>query len=123
MSSGSPTVFHVMFTSDEPGSGSLRLTMTASARSTEDESCQAIQVGPSEPQPSGTSEPTANLRMSSGDRCAECGSALAIDQRYCVECGTRRGRPRFAIASAGAQDASTAAASRATGGWSRTTAL
>ena len=25
-----------------------------------------------------------------GVRCAECGGALAHDQRYCTECGTRR---------------------------------
>ena len=30
-----------------------------------------------------------------GDRCAVCGAPLAHDQRYCVECGTRRGAPRF----------------------------
>jgi hypothetical protein len=31
------------------------------------------------------------------DRCSECGTALASDQRYCVECGTRRGAPRFSV--------------------------
>lgn len=29
------------------------------------------------------------------DRCAACGSPLAHDQRYCVECGERRGQSRF----------------------------
>jgi hypothetical protein len=29
------------------------------------------------------------------DRCANCGAALATDQRYCVECGERRGQSRF----------------------------
>jgi hypothetical protein len=33
-----------------------------------------------------------------GDRCNNCGAALAADQRYCVECGHRRGKPRFAVA-------------------------
>ena len=33
------------------------------------------------------------------DHCATCGSSLAPDQRYCVECGTRRGKPRFEVAS------------------------
>ena len=28
-------------------------------------------------------------------RCAECGAPMASDQRYCVECGERRGEPRF----------------------------
>jgi hypothetical protein len=32
-----------------------------------------------------------------GDRCANCGSPLASDQHYCVECGERRGKPRFAV--------------------------
>jgi phosphatidylinositol-3-phosphatase len=35
-----------------------------------------------------TSAPTAS---SAADRCAECQARLAHDQRYCVECGTRRG--------------------------------
>ena len=30
-----------------------------------------------------------------GEACAECGSPLAADQRYCLECGTRRGDPRL----------------------------
>jgi hypothetical protein len=32
-----------------------------------------------------------------GDRCSSCGSPLASDQRYCIECGQRRGRPRFSV--------------------------
>lgn len=28
------------------------------------------------------------------DACPECGSALASDQRYCLNCGWRRGEPR-----------------------------
>lgn len=32
-----------------------------------------------------------------GDECAVCGSGMAPDQRYCVECGTRRGKPRFTL--------------------------
>jgi hypothetical protein len=35
----------------------------------------------------------------SSDRCSVCGAHLAVDQRYCVECGTRRGAPRFSLAS------------------------
>jgi hypothetical protein len=37
-----------------------------------------------------TSDPTAT-EPRSVFRCEECGSGLAHDQRYCVECGTRRG--------------------------------
>ncbi len=29
-----------------------------------------------------------------GEPCAQCGSALAADQRYCLNCGRRRGGPR-----------------------------
>ncbi len=29
-----------------------------------------------------------------GDTCAQCGSVLATDQRYCVNCGLRRGEAR-----------------------------
>ena len=44
------------------------------------------------------------------DRCPVCGAHLAVDQRYCVECGTRRGAPRFALASSSV-GATTSAAS------------
>jgi hypothetical protein len=30
-----------------------------------------------------------------GDQCPSCGEALATDQRYCLECGQRRGDPRL----------------------------
>ena len=29
-----------------------------------------------------------------GDTCEQCGSALAVDQRYCLNCGWRRGETR-----------------------------
>ena len=29
------------------------------------------------------------------DTCRRCGSGMSPDQRYCVECGERRGKPRF----------------------------
>jgi len=32
-----------------------------------------------------------------GDRCATCGAPLASDQRYCVQCGERRGKARFPV--------------------------
>jgi hypothetical protein len=46
-------------------------------------------------------EPTRALPASpgeSGDRCTACGAPLAHDQRYCVECGERRGQSRFPVA-------------------------
>src|SRR4051794_3590454 len=30
-----------------------------------------------------------------GEPCQECGSPLAADQRYCLNCGRRRGGPRI----------------------------
>jgi hypothetical protein len=45
-----------------------------------------------------------------GDRCANCQTPLAADQRYCVNCGERRGRPRFSYDTLVAQTAPAAAA-------------
>ncbi|MBA2522360.1 MAG: hypothetical protein H0V25_03420, partial [Solirubrobacterales bacterium] len=30
-----------------------------------------------------------------GDTCGECGAGLSTDQRYCLNCGTRRTGPRL----------------------------
>lgn len=40
-----------------------------------------------------------------GDRCANCQTPLARDQRYCVSCGERRGRARFSHEALAAQAA------------------
>src|SRR5947209_1507242 len=40
-----------------------------------------------------------------GDRCTNCQKPLAADQRYCVNCGQRRGKPRFSFESLAAQAA------------------
>jgi hypothetical protein len=32
-----------------------------------------------------------------GDACSECGKPLAVDQRYCLNCGRRRAGPRVAF--------------------------
>jgi len=40
--------------------------------------------------------PTTELVTAAvGDRCAKCQTPLAADQRYCLNCGERRGRARF----------------------------
>jgi phosphatidylinositol-3-phosphatase len=36
-----------------------------------------------------------NPGEASSERCAKCGTALAADQRYCLQCGRRRGQPRI----------------------------
>jgi hypothetical protein len=50
-----------------------------------------------EPQPADASQDLLSAQPS--DRCANCGSPLAPDQRYCVECGERRGKARFSFES------------------------
>lgn len=53
-------------------------------------------------QPAGAEEPTREQPViaagPSEDRCGACGTPLAHDQRYCVECGERRGQSRFPVA-------------------------
>jgi hypothetical protein len=46
-------------------------------------------------------QPTRQMVATAGvsDRCANCGAPLASDQRYCVNCGERRGKARFSFAS------------------------
>ncbi len=48
-----------------------------------------------------------------GDRCVTCDGPLASDQRYCLNCGERRGKSGFAAAAIGAQPQPTAPASAA----------
>ena len=45
-----------------------------------------------------------------GDRCASCGMQLATDQKYCLNCGERRGKPRFALGTTAAPAAAAPAA-------------
>ena len=37
----------------------------------------------------------ASIASPSGDTCPNCKTTMAADQRYCVECGQRRGDPRL----------------------------
>jgi hypothetical protein len=49
----------------------------------------------------GDEGPTESLVAGTmGDRCVNCGAPLAADQRYCVNCGERRGAPRFTLPAA-----------------------
>jgi hypothetical protein len=44
-------------------------------------------------------EPTRQLSVAgASDHCVNCAAPLASDQRYCVNCGERRGKPRFSLA-------------------------
>jgi len=47
---------------------------------------------------SDTGAPSSTVSLmsgTSGDRCQVCSAPLTPEQRYCVQCGTRRGKPRF----------------------------
>jgi hypothetical protein len=44
-----------------------------------------------------------------GDRCQNCQAPLASDQRYCVNCGLRRGRSRYSLEAMAAQAAAATA--------------
>lgn len=37
------------------------------------------------------------MQLQSGDACPKCSAPMAGDQRYCTECGERRGEPRFSF--------------------------
>jgi hypothetical protein len=46
----------------------------------------------------GEDAPTQQLGLTAvGDRCVACGAPLSSDQRYCVNCGERRNKPRFSL--------------------------
>jgi hypothetical protein len=71
------------------------------------------------------SEGPALLMNAPADRCRVCSAEMAVDQHYCVECGTRRGKPRFTLAKGatpGGQSTS-AGPSVVVAGWTRVTGL
>ncbi|HSZ04010.1 MAG TPA: hypothetical protein VK778_02270 [Solirubrobacteraceae bacterium] len=51
------------------------------------------------PEPVSTASTELHHLTSAASRqgCAACGAAMAADQRYCVECGERRGAPRVSL--------------------------
>ena len=59
----------------------------------------AVTAGTSEPAPAGIGGVSLLGSASlASTRCENCAAPMADDQRYCVECGTRRGVPRFSLA-------------------------
>ncbi len=62
-------------------------------------------------------EPTRELPSvpagGSGDRCGACGAPLIHDQRYCVECGERRGQSRLPVTQPATEVAATRRVRRA----------
>jgi hypothetical protein len=53
---------------------------------------EAVETG------NGTAEVPTSLVAGVGDACTGCGAKLAPEQRYCVECGERRGQSRLPFA-------------------------
>jgi hypothetical protein len=74
--------------------------MTATTRSADDESPHTISADVGAPEGGGSLLQTGVAAT----QCDACGAAMAPDQRYCVECGTRRGKPRFELQPAGDQE-------------------
>ena len=69
----------------------------AQAQPTQPQGSPAPQAPPAQappPQPQATPLQTASF-AAGGDQCPHCGTHMAIDQRYCLECGQRRGDPRL----------------------------
>lgn len=58
---------------------------------------QPFSASPTPPtgQPTHTPELQKPIAGTGGDNCPSCGAALAPDQRYCLNCGQRRGDPRL----------------------------
>jgi hypothetical protein len=95
----------------EPGGGSAPQGPAAQASSaslvaTPGQLPSAPPVGADAEQP--PSAPLVDAGM--GGRCVSCGAPLASDQRYCVECGARRGKARFGAPTAQPADPARAAA-------------
>ncbi len=65
---------------------------------------------PEAPAPGPREAPTAPLiAAGTSDRCVACRTVMSADQRYCVNCGERRGQARFALPASGAAPAGAAA--------------
>jgi hypothetical protein len=81
---------------DRPGRGSTDLEPVASSDAPTERLPGAGLTGGAAPTPDdgASTQVHAPLVATRRDQCAACGSALAPDQRYCVECGERRGRAR-----------------------------
>ena len=47
------------------------------------------------PEPRQSTPQVQSAAVQGGDHCPSCGALLASDQRYCLECGQRRGDPRL----------------------------
>jgi hypothetical protein len=73
-------------------------------------STETQQGGSGERHPEGPTESLVSASV--GDRCVNCGTPLASDQRYCTVCGERRGAARFSLPTATPAAASSSPAPR-----------
>ncbi len=78
--------------------------------STRTEDSAVLSVPASSDEATAEDEPTAEFRPSMvaavrSDQCPACGTAMASDQRYCLECGERRGPARVPLLDSSAQRA------------------
>jgi hypothetical protein len=62
--------------------------------------------------PAGSRDVLPSVATASQEKCPACGSAMAADQRYCVECGQRRGPARVPFLDGIAQPSRDAQAAR-----------
>jgi hypothetical protein len=79
---GSPEDWEEVASSD-PGAPTARLPVV-----------DLTEAGEDLPDEGAATQVHSPLITTRRDQCAACGSALAPDQRYCVECGQRRGTAR-----------------------------
>jgi hypothetical protein len=98
---------HPMFTSGDRAPVRYAYTMTALDPTTEGGSAQSDSA----PEAKMSSEPAVSILVGAAgtERCSVCSAEMTADQRYCVECGTRRGKPRFELAAGPSRSLSAAA--------------
>lgn len=90
---GAVTLVYTMFT----GVQRMRirfLAMSATTRTPDDGSAAADPESTADVIETGSPAPQF-AAVAASQKCSVCGAEMADDQRYCVECGTRRGAPRF----------------------------
>lgn len=84
---------------------------------------QANRPGPTDRDPAPDGPAAPKLAAALGQECAACGAALAAEQRYCLECGERRGPSQLSALQARAPDSSPVPAGRPRPRLSANTAL
>jgi hypothetical protein len=76
-------------------SGEVRVPTPGNGHTAEPAAPQQAPVTAPPPIHGGPAIATSSQSATAYERCSACGSLVAIDQRYCIECGRRRGEPRL----------------------------